>query len=70
MQKKIGRKFMFAIFCAALCIASIILFCIFIEKEAASLLITLIAAPCLGIIATVIGVEGIKDIKIAKPEEK
>jgi len=66
MKQKLGRKFAVAIFCAVLCLISIVAFCKYIEEPNASLLLTMVAAPCLAIIAGVVGVEGVKDIKVAK----
>jgi len=66
MKLKIGRKFGVAIFCAVLCVFAIIAFCRNIQESNASLLLTMVAAPCLAIIAGVVGVEGVKDIKVAK----
>jgi predicted membrane protein len=66
MKRKLGRKFAFAIFCAALCIFSVIAFCVNIKEANAPLLLTMVAAPCLAIIAGVVGVEGAKDIKVSK----
>ena len=66
MKRKLGRKFAFAIFCAVLCVFSIIAFCTHIKEPNAPLLLTMVAAPCLAIIAGVVGVEGAKDIKVAK----
>lgn len=68
MKRKLGRKFAFAIFCAALCIFAVIAFCCYIKEPNAPLLLTMVAAPCLGIIAGVVGVEGAKDIKISRPQ--
>jgi len=66
MKRKLGRKFAFAIFCAVLCLLSVVAFCRYIEEPNAPLLLTMVAAPCLAIIAGVVGVEGAKDIKVAK----
>lgn len=69
MKRKIGRKFALAIFCAALCVGSVVAFCAHIKEPNAPLLLTMVAAPCLAIIAGVIGVEGAKDIRAAKNGE-
>ena len=68
MKRKLGRKFAFAIFCAVLCIFAVIAFCCYIKEPNAPLLLTMVAAPCLAIIAGVVGVEGAKDIKVSKPQ--
>jgi len=70
MKRKLGRKFAFAIFCAALCIFSVIAFCIHIKEPNAPMLLTMVAAPSLAIIAGVVGVEGAKDIKISRPKNE
>lgn len=66
MKRKLGRKFTVAIFCAVLCIFAVIAFCHYIKEPNAPLLLTMVAAPCLAIIAGVVGVEGAKDIKVSK----
>jgi len=66
MRIRWGRKFIFAAFCAALCVVSVVMFCRHIKEANAPLLLTMVAAPCLAIVAGVVGVEGARDIKIAK----
>lgn len=65
MKIRWGRKFLFALFCAALVVYCLVVFTIHIGEPQAGLLLSLIAAPALGIIAVVVGVEGGKDIKLA-----
>jgi len=66
MKRKLGRKFAFAIFCAVLCLLSVVAFCRYIKEPNAPLLLSMVAAPCLAIIAGVVGVEGARDIKVSK----
>lgn len=63
MKIHIGRKFSFAIFCALVVVFCLAAFIINIDKVQAGLLLTVIAAPSLGIIGLVVGVEGASDIK-------
>jgi hypothetical protein len=69
--RKIGRKFGLAVyFCAPLCVLSVLAFCHHIKEPNAPLLLTMVAGPLLVIIAGVIGVEGAKDIKVAKGDSE
>jgi predicted membrane protein len=65
-KRKLGRKFAFAIFCGALSVFATVAFVACIKEPNAPLLLTMVAAPCLAIIAGVVGVEGARDIKSAR----
>lgn len=64
-MKRIGRKFAAALYCGGLLIAALVLFAVHIKEPNAGLLLTVVAAPCLGIIAAAVGLEGARDIKAA-----
>jgi len=58
-----GRKFLLAIFAGLVGILSIILFTHYIKDPNAGLLLTVIGAPCIGIIGIVAGTQGAHDIR-------